>query len=1153
MAARDTIDALAEEVGSALLPLTEALASPENFQAFAVELGWELGSAPPSVQTLGGPAATIASVLEGGDVDASTVAAVIGAIRAFLNGTSGIQSEPAGSFPPGFDVAAFKSEFPTQLLQYLLVEYALGIRGRVGEVLKALGVVRLDDVPAAPGRLPYTNRELPFADLANVLHDPFAITRNAYAWGDSGFRSDRMFENAADLLSGWGIPFRFEGLAQEVHDFLTNGAIAPADVEPQALKLQLLREQLTSGAEVGIGLFALPETTAAKPGFALLPYADAVAAEQIPLSDTVTLTFRGGVDFAGGIAIVCRPDQPIGLFVDIVSSAGAGTPPAAAAAAALALVATPSGGTGLVLLGSTGGSRLEVATASIETGARADSTGKLDLYVESNLRGGKLVVAPDGDADSFVSTVLPQGGFELDFDLLVGLSREVGFYFGGSGALEVQLPVHVQVGPIGVSAVTVALKPAAGSLPVELGATISATLGPLQAVVENLGLRATLTFPAGTGGNLGPVDVSLGFKPPDGAGLSLDLAIITGGGFLSIDSARGEYTGILQFEIAGFIGVTAIGLITTKNPDGSPGFSLLIVLTADFGPGIQLGFGFTLNAVGGILGLNRTMSFDALMQGVRTNAVQSVMFPTDVIANAPRIISDLRAFFPPQQGTFLFGPMAKLGWGEPTLVSVSLGVVMVIPPADVAVLGVLRLALPADELAILVLQVDFAGALEFSKQRIYFFASLYDSHLLFITIQGEMGLLFAWGDDANFVVSVGGFHPRFNPPPLPFPTPQRIQVDVINESYARIRCDGYFAVTTNTVQFGSHSDMFFGFSALSVEGHSGFDALIQFSPFHFTVEISTSFTVKVFGVGVWGLGIDLTLEGPTPWHAHGTASISFFFFSVDVSIDFTWGDARDTTLPPVAVMPIVAGELGKRSNWKAELPTGSNLLVSLRQLPPDEAALVLHPAGSLQVSQRAVPLDLKLDKVGSQKPSDADSFSLQVAAGGLAKTRDLQEPFAPSQFRDADDATKLSQPAYQPQDSGIELAPAGQASDSGTAVTRIVRYDLHIVDTKLQPPVRHRFFDYPGALFQHWLGGASVAFNDLSAQHGRLMKPYPDAVTVTNETYAVTNVADNTVVHSDAKAFTSVAAAHDYVASAVAADPTLAGTMQVVAGFEVAP
>ena len=59
-----------------------------------------------------------------------------------------------------------------------------------------------------------------------------------------------------------------------------------------------------------------------------------------------------------------------------------------------------------------------------------------------------------------------------------------------------------------------------------------------------------------------------------------------------------------------------------------------------------------------------------------------------------------------------------------------------------------------------VLQVQFIGAIEFDKQRLWFFASLFDSRIVFLTIDGEMGLLVAWGGDANFVVSVGGFHPR---------------------------------------------------------------------------------------------------------------------------------------------------------------------------------------------------------------------------------------------------------------------------------------------------------------------------------------------------------------------------------------------------------
>ena len=660
-----------------------------------------------------------------------------------------------------------------------------------------------------------------------------------------------------------------------------------------------------------------------------------------------------------------------------------------------------------------------------------------------------------------------------------------------------------------------------------------------------------VSFPPG-GGNLGPVDLGFAFKPPNGVGISIDAGVVSGGGFLYIDSARGEYAGAIQLEFADFLSVGAIGLIDTKLPDGSPGFSLLIIVTADFGAGLELGFGFTLNAVGGLLGVNRTVLFQPLMDAVRSGAIDTLMFPHDIVANAPKIISDLQAVFPPQDGTFLVGPMAKIGWGEPTLVSLSLGVIAEIPPGDISIVGVLELALPAADLAILVLQVNFAGALEFSKQRMYFFASLYDSHILFITIEGEMGLLFAWGEAANFVVTVGGFHPQYNPPPLPFPAPKRISLDIINESYARIRADGYFAVTTNTAQFGARAEYFFGFSALSLTGSSSFDALIQFSPFHFSVSISTSFSVQVFGLGVFGVDISLTLDGPEPWHAHGTASLSFLFFSIPIGIDFTWGDSGNTTLPPVAVMPILTAEFAKQSNWRTMLPPGSSLLVSLRALSLSESQLVLHPLGTLQVSQRAIPLDLTLDTVGSQKPDDANRFAVAVSSPDLVQTAILTESFAPAQFTTQGDADKLSEPAYVPQDSGIEIAAAGNQYASGTAIVRIVRYDVTVIDTKLRRS-SSRFAHYAGTMFARGLRGNAAARSTLSAAREQQTHPYAGSVQVSTETFAVARRSDNTAYHPDAAAFASQASARDYIDRAIAADPALAGTLHVLPHFEVAP
>lgn len=246
-------------------------------------------------------------------------------------------------------------------------------------------------------------------------------------------------------------------------------------------------------------------------------------------------------------------------------------------------------------------------------------------------------------------------------------------------------------------------------------------------------------------------------------------------------------------------------------------------------------------------------------------------------------------------------------------------------------------------------------------------------------------------------------------------------------------------------------------------------------------------------------------------------------------------------------MPIVKGELEKRSNWKAQLPSGAHLLVSLRALEPSEAALVLHPLGTLQVSQRAIPLDLTLEKLGSQKPSDANRFELGVVPGGMSKRRELQEQFAPAQFEESDDATKLSEPAYSSHDSGLELAPAGNLYATSTAITRTVRYDLTIIDSTLVPK-RMRFYVYPGALFQHWLAGASVARSELSDHHEQLTHPNEGLVAVAGESYVVANQSDNTAA---ASGFTSRVAALQHLDSLVAEEPVLAGTLRVLPQYEV--
>lgn len=1137
MAEADALTTIAAELGLALQPLVDATSSPEAMHDFLLKFGWEIGAVPPSLMGLQGSAQQVNSMVEGLDPDGEVdVTALMNGVRAAFQAISDISG--LGGLPAGF-----AAEFPRQLVDYLLCQYLLEQQPKWGYLLLTLGILRLEPVAAAAPRPAFIRRIVAFEDFGDLIDDPLTFFRNGYQWGTSGFRGEDFQRALGGLLTAWGQKVRESTLDPASLAQLNSGALSPTTSFDTVLRMVLLESQSSVSFELGVGVFLLPETAAAKPGFAVLPYGSAGLDVDIGLSDSLTLAIDGTVALDGGVGALVRPDQDLQFLLGF----GSGTPSSASGTLSIGLIV---GGEGepMVLIGDAEASRFQIDGASAVGGARFHSSGSFEVYVEFAIDGAKLVIKPGEDSDSFLSSLLPAEGITIGTDLTVGFSTTQGLYFGGSGGLEVAIPAHIQLGPVEIMSALIAVKFRDGGIPIELGATIKGDLAVMKAVVENIGLTATITFPADQRGNLGPANLALGFKPPNGVGLSIDAGVVKGGGYLYLDFDKGEYAGALELSISNFLTLRAIGLINTKLPGGRPGFSMLVIITAEFSPGFQLGYGFKLIGVGGLLGLNRGVLLEPLAYGIRTGAIGSILFPTNIIENAPKILSDLRAIFPAKPGTFLIGPMAKIGWMTPTLISVSLGVIIEIP-GNIVILGRLKLALPTEDEAVVVLQLSFMGALEFDKRRLWFFASLFESRILFITLDGEMGLLMDFSDNHNFVLTVGGFHPKFTPPPLPFPSPKRLALSILDESYARVRIETYFAVTTNSVQLGARAELFFGMSALSVEGFFGFDALLRFSPFYLIVEISTGFSVKVFGMGVFGVHLRGSLEGPTPWHISGSASISFLFFSISVDVDETFGERRAETLPPLPVLPALRAELEKLDTWKAALPVAGRLLVTLRELgEPD--LLVLHPVGVLQISQRFVPLNLPIDKVGNQKPSDITKARVSVDAGSVLSVRaPTRERFAAAQYRTMDDAAKLSAPAFEMFESGVELAASGNDWTTGPSATRTVRYESIVMDTEFERTTI-RYFEFWGGLFVHFTAGASIASNDLSLAKQTQLQPFAEKVGVKADEYVVASQVDNTAMPG-VQTFSSHAEAMAHVNSAVAADANLAASIHVIPMAEV--
>ncbi|MDN3358542.1 kelch repeat-containing protein [Actinomadura sp. DC4] len=1167
----NSVDRAVAQVATILAEADRHLGAPRQLLRF---LGWET---PPGVSDLGLAAIDLSGLHGKIDAltkarDSGTTAEVAAAYADLAIGVADALDQlrrVAGGFSATPDYLArthIAAEFFRRLLDFVVMQAIARFAPPIFALGQLAGIFLGEPHPADPVNFQaaHLRHVVRWDRLGTLLQDPAALFRDVYGWGTPAFEPTALIANIGGVLQHASVSTGMRRLPARAESQVT-GLPVPDDAQPALqLLISLVKGLGFDELDVGVSLFGLRPTApgAADGGIGITPYAQGTSDVRFPLADRVAFVVDSTIDIEGGVALVLRPGESPDFRTGLDTVAPSGTAPGSIV---LAVRAEAAPDEFITLLDLPNAARVEAEALSIGGGVKNGHP-----TVRLTLEGGHIVLDASG-GDGFLTSVLGSARVESSFDLEASYSPGTGLQLGGSGGLELQIPVHVELGPVEIETLYAAIGLNDG-VQLELSAGFSASLGPIQAVVDRMGVRAELTFPDG-GGDLGPADLSFGFKPPTGVGLTLNAGIVAGGGFLYADPDRGEYAGALELEFAGFVAVKAIGLISTRNPDFG-GYSLLVVMTAEFGgTGIQLGYGFTLLAVGGLLGLNRGMNLKALVEGVRSGAVESVMFPKDVVANAPRILSDLRAFFPPEEGTFLVGPMAKIGWGTPTLISIELGVIVEIP-GDLAVLGVLRALLPNPDLALLALQVDFVGAMEFDKDRVWFFARLFDSRILSVPLSGEMGLLFAWGDNPDLVITVGGFHPSYKPPPLPFPVPKRLSVDLLNRPNQLIRVSGYFAITSNTVQFGALAELRLGFSHFGVEGHLGFDALFQFSPFQFAISISAGVSLKAFGVGLFGIHLRFQLEGPAPWRAHGRGSIGFLFFEISANFDITWGEAHDTTLPPVDVLPLLAAEIAKVEGWQTRLPAGRATLVNLRTLPAG-GGLVLHPLGTLFVRQRALPLDVRLDRIGGRPARDGRRFGVApVPDSGLDTVSVTADKFAMAQYQDMDDAEKLSRPAYENQDAGLELAGAGGLLASARVVRRSARYEQVVIDSRARADAAgglavraaangtatatapRRLTSVSPAVFGRLLAGSSTSRSVLSQKDADRRRPFTgaDTVRLPGQRFVVAYVRNNVqafppsadLATGVAASFRSQAAAADALADWVRAVPSLAGTLHVI-------
>jgi len=471
------------------------------------------------------------------------------------------------------------------------------------------------------------------------------------------------------------------------------------------------------------------------------------------------------------------------------------------------------------------------------------------------------------------------------------------------------------------------------------------------------------------------------------------------------------------------------------------------------------------------------------------------------------------------------------------------------------ILGVIRGILPDERTAILRLQVNFLGVIDFEQERFSFDASLFDSRLLSFTLSGDMAMRLYWGDNANFLTTVGGFHPAYQPPPMNLPTLRRLTLSLVSGENPRLTLETYFALTSNTAQFGARLELYAAAWKFNAYGFLSFDVLFQFNPFYFIAEVTAMLALRVGSSSIASINLTLTLEGPTPWKAKGDARLKLcWFLTVKIRFSKTFGETRNTTLPDVAVLPLVKQALEARDNWVDEKPAQRHRLESLRELPVT-AAVRVHPVGTVAISQKVVPLNIAIERIGAQRPADARTFAIGAVTvnGEHQDTPPLaEESFAPAQFFDLSDADKLASPSFKSFASGIRVGDE-QRLRAGYAAAREVKYELKYIDAaraqRLAEPPAPGLFDLDSFAFNAWALKGAIAKSELSFARRKKSARAPEEVDLRQESFAIVNADSLTLFDANSLMGTERAALQRRDAL-IAANPGLRGNLQVVPAFE---
>lgn len=651
---------------------------------------------------------------------------------------------------------------------------------------------------------------------------------------------------------------------------------------------------------------------------------------------------------------------------------------------------------------------------------------KFDIGYSCELK--KLLLALKlKEQNDFFKTIL-KDDIEIELEKLkLQYSLQKGFEV--EDALHVRIPINsdIDLDVVKFKNITLDLGLDGNKLQSSVLTSFTADLSGVAITFTDMGLGVECELPFN--GHKG-FDFSPKFTYPNGLGISIDVEGVKGGGVVQWDKEKGRFFGGLELTVMEKFGAEAVLVFTTGK--GTDPFSLMGALCVYFDPGIQLGMGFSLEGVGGAFGVNRMLSTDNLRSAVYDGTLESALFFKDVTKNVDKVLANIDNYFPIKTGQIYFGFLGKIAWGS--ILKADFGLFIQAPnPVTIIIAGVVKVSVSESADKLLVINACFMGGVQFDKG-IFFDASLYDSKIVGLELYGDMALRIYWGGETKgFILSVGGFHPQYKPESgFNLPDMKRVGLK-LDYKILKFSLEAYFAITSNTVQFGSSLDMRIGWDEFGLTGYATFNALFQFNPFKFVTDMTAGLAVKIGSKKICSIDLAFELGGPAQWHAKGKASFKILFIKVSVHFDQTWGKKQVASdRKRIDILPLFTKELTQKSNWKFISSDLTDNMVSLVQF--DDKSFVLQPSDTISFSQSAVPLNTEIKCYGEDDVNDYGK--IRVASLKIGSNYSIQKnieseysSFAPSLIEKLDEQQKLTQPSFKLMNSGFKLSAGFDEKD----------------------------------------------------------------------------------------------------------------------------